>query len=139
MTLTRDNVTAASRVMLPAYVLLFAYLGTNYALLVEGRVAKSPSLSYVDGLMPLPAWGGVFLAVAGILAAALLSRHRDAARYALWLGVVCMGGWALLFAAAAYWNDAPTSTCAWPAFVATACFASNRSLRRGETGGRGHG
>lgn len=134
MTLKRSDVTAASRVMLPAYVALFGYLGVNYTFTAEGQLTTSPTLSWIDHVLTLRAWGVMFLGTAGILAASLLGRSRDAARYALWLGIVCMGVWSGLFTAAWIYGDAPPTAFAWPAFVGVACFASNRSLRRGETG-----
>ena len=134
MQLDRKHVTVASRVMLPAYAVLFAGLGLNYVVTSRARLTLSPTLAYADGLLPLPAWGVLFLCVAALMVAALLTKTRMLFRYGLWLGIVCMTIWAGVFASAAYGpgGDASPAAFLWPAFVATACYASNRSLLTGE-------
>lgn len=131
MPLTRDNVTAASRVMLPTYVLFFAAVGANYVTDAP-RLQQSPSLHYANTLLPLQAWGGFFLCCAAIMAAALLSHRRTAYRFALWLCIVSMGVWSGVFALAAINSIASFTAPAWPAIVAVACYATDRSLLKGE-------
>lgn len=129
--LTPDNVTAASRVMLPTYVGFFALLGINYT--TTGiRLLESPALEFADALLPLPAWGCMFFAMSAVMAVALMQHERLWFRFALWLAIVCLGIWAAVFLSAAVWSDASPTAAAWPAFAAIACFASDRSLLKGE-------
>lgn len=129
--LTRGEVTTASRIMLPTYVVLFAVIGVNYVA-TGPRLVESPALEYADRFLPLPAWGGMFLAGAVVMVVALLMRVRLWFRFALWVGIVCLTIWAGLFVAAAVFSNASPSAWVWPAFAAVACFASNQSLLKGE-------
>ena len=131
MPLTRDTVTAASRIMLPTYCALFAILGVNY-MTTGDRLLQSPALEYASRGLPLPAWGAMFLAASGVMVTALMHHERFWFRFALWVGIVCLGVWSLIFIAAAVWSDASPGAWAWPAFAAVACFASDRSLLKGE-------
>jgi hypothetical protein len=129
--LTRDTVTAASRVMLPAYVVLFAYLGLNYTI-TGPRLTDSPSLAYADTLAVLPVWGCMFLATSAVMVVAIMQQERLWFRFALWVGIVCMTLWTGVFAVAVLLSNASPGAPAWPAFVAVACFATDRSLLKGE-------
>ena len=131
MPLTRDSVTAASRVMLPTYVVFFALLGMNYTI-TGTRLLESPALEYADRILPLPAWGCMFLTMSAVMAVALMQRERLWFRFALWLAIVCLGVWAVVFLLAAILTDASPTAATWPAFAAIACFASDRSLLKGE-------
>lgn len=130
--MTRSNVTAASRIMLPAYVAMFTVLGLNYTLTPRSRLTESPALHYAAHILPLPAWGCMFLAVAMIQATALLIHERTAYRFALWVAALAMGVWAVVFVLAAALTETSPTAAAWPAFVATACMATERSLLKGE-------
>lgn len=129
--LTRPNVTAASRIMLPAYPVLMAVIGLNYLATPSARLARTPSLAYADSLLPLEGWGALFLGIAGLMVAALLLHRREWYLYALSLTVVTQAVWAVVFLAAIPAGASP-SAWVWPAFVAVACAASWRSLARGE-------
>lgn len=131
MPLTRANVTVASRIMLPTYCALFAVLGINY-MTTGRRLLESPALEYADRALPLPAWGAMFLAMSGVMVTALMMHERLWFRFALWLAIVCLLSWSLMFLAAAIWSDASPTACVWPLFAAVACFASDRSLLKGE-------
>ena len=128
MALTRDSVTVASRIMLPAYVVLFAGLGLNYTLTPEPRLRLTPSLDYAARLMPLSAWGWLFLIVAALMVAALLSHRRGLYRYALLLCALAMAVWAVSAALAALESSATPLGWLWPGFVVACCLASYRSL-----------
>lgn len=132
MSLTRANVTTASRVMLPTYVLLFAWLGVNYLLTPATRLHESPALDYASAILPMRLWGGMFLAASLAMAGALVMQHRLAFRIALWVGLVCLVIWAAVFGLAAIFSTASPSAAAWPLFAAAACFASDRSLLKAE-------
>lgn len=131
MPLTLATVTVASRIMLPTYVMLFAGLGLNYTLAL-GRLNTSPVLDYADRVLPLPVWGVMFLTVSVVMGAAMAKHHRTLSRFGLWLGIVCMGVWAVVFTAAAIWNGGSPGAPLWPAFAAVCCYASDRSLLKGE-------
>lgn len=130
--LTRDSITSASVVMLPVYVALFTVVGGNYLITPASRLNDSPTLAYASDLMSLRVWSIFFIVIAVMMMTAMVRSRRTVFRYALWLGIVCMGAWALLFVAAAVWSTASPGAWAWPAFVAAACYASARSLTKGE-------
>ena len=128
MPLTRATMTRASRVMLPTYVFFFAGLGANYTATPAVRLTASPALAYVDGLMPLRAWGGLFLAAAALMVAALVSQKRIVFRFALLLCAWSMVVWAAANLLAAFRSQATPLGWLWPLFVVAACVASYRSL-----------
>lgn len=132
MPLTRDNVTAASRIMLPTYPILFGTVGVNY-LVDADRLHGSPALSFVDGLMPLPGWGLAFLGAAVLMVYALIRRERIVYRFALWVCMLASAVFALGLAAAVIFGTASFTAPVWPAFVARCCWASERSLLTRET------
>lgn len=133
MPLTRATVTAASRVMLPSYPVLFTALGMNY-LADSGRLARSPGLAWIDAhLMPLPGWGLVFLIAATLMVAALLTHHRLVYRLALWMCLLSTAAFAAAMAGAVAFGTASYTAPVWPAFVACCCWASERSLLTRET------
>lgn len=127
MPLDRQHITAASRVMLPAYVVFFAALGFNY-MTAEQVALNNPALAFANDLMPLPVWGAVFLVCACLMGVALLLKQRFLYRFALRFCAVSMVFWAVVIAWASWVGDATPLAAAWSAFVATACYATDRSL-----------
>ena len=74
--LTRDNVTVASRIMLPAYVAAFAGVGLLFVFQAASRTSSTifevPKL-----LLPIQMWGLLFLAVSvSEVLALVLNRRR---------------------------------------------------------------
>lgn len=131
MNLNRANVTVASRIMFPTYVVLFTFLGINYTFNSRQRLLESPALRYADDQVALPVWGGLFFACAALMAAAMVLPGRwtrMAFAYALWLGLLSLTAWSGIFFAASVWGEASPTTWCWPAFAAVACYASHRSL-----------
>lgn len=128
MTLTRQNVTAASRIMLPTYVIFFAWLGLSYIFGPDAPLTAAPALAFADALMPLVVWGWLFVACAVVMTAALLLHLRLMFRFALRMCGLSMLAWAVVILLATLAGEASLSACAWSAFVATACWASDRSL-----------
>jgi hypothetical protein len=126
--LTRESVTAASRVMLPAYVLFFAALGGNYILTPTSRLLDSPGLRYANGVMPLRVWGALFLISAALMLIALGTHKRILYRYALLLCGLTMLLLTIVYILAAFHSDATPAGWIWPALVVAACAASYRSI-----------
>ncbi len=132
--LHRTEVTAASKIMLPACAALFTIKGWDYAFSPRDQLLKSPALAYADDVMPIGAWGALFLADAALMVFALSLQTvgaRWAFSYALWVGIVSWAGFAVVFALAAR-VDATRTAWALPAFVAVCCYASYRSISKGE-------
>ena len=134
MPLTRDRVTAASRVMLPAYAVFFAVIGSSLLFTPEPRLLATPAFHYADELADLSLWGLGFLAVAAGMTVAMVVGSRALFQYLLAAMIVWMGGFALMTLAAAFYGQATYAAWAWPAFVAVACWASLVSLSSGEIG-----
>lgn len=133
MPLTRANVTAASRIMLPTYVAFFGIVGFTYAFSPpSATLGTSTALRFADHLMPLAAWGCLFLTCSAIMAVALTLHRRTLYRWALRMCAVSMTVWALVILVAAIQGDASPGAWAWSALVAAACVASDRSLALGE-------
>lgn len=137
MVLQRKRVTVASRVMLPTYVLFFTYLAANYTITPRERLVEaSAALGYADMLLPMPVWGLIFAANAVAMAASMVLGKRahsgEVFVFALWVGIVTLAIYALVFAFAAFNNEASPGAIAWPMFVATACYATQRSLNAAE-------
>lgn len=133
MPLTRDNVTAASRIMLPTYIAFFAIIGYGYTFGPRNTLAATPALAFADRLMPLQAWGTVFLTCSLLMAAALTLHRRTLYRWALRMCGISMAVWAIVILSATLHGDASAVAWAWAAFVTAACFASDRSLATRET------
>lgn len=133
--LDRHSMTAASRIMLPTYAALFLLSGANYLTIDSGVLAASPALAYADHVIDLRGWGLLFIADGLLMVAALIIGQRIWFRYALLLAFLSEVVWSVVFAVAALDNSGVVSRSAWlwPAFAATACVASYRSLTIGET------
>lgn len=131
--LTPARVTVASRIMLPTYVVFSALLGLNYVFAPEHRL-KNPALTAARTVMPVEAWGLVFLILAAVMAVGMLSHNRTGVIIVLCYGAAMYFGWAIFYAASVM-LDPRTSLFApaWPLFVVTAHVASAASLMRGET------
>lgn len=132
MPLTRTNITAASRVMLPTYALFFGAVGLSLVATPQARLHRTPAFEYADRWVDLTLWGTGYLAVAVALVLALALRNRRGYRTALAAGFVWMIGWAILTLLAAFNGAATYSAWIWPAFIAVACWASLVSLAAGE-------
>lgn len=132
MPLDRNHITVASRIMLPSYIVFFIVVGSNFLAGTFGRAQSSPMLRYADTIMPIQVWGGVFVTCSLIMAGALVTRNRMLYRYGLLVCGISMTLWALVAVAGIWVEPVSYSAWAWPAFVAAACAASNRSLAAGE-------
>jgi hypothetical protein len=128
-----DSVTSATRIMLPAYVLLFLWIGTAYIATPQEQLKATPALNYADGLADLRVWGALFMVCAGLIVWAIVLEVRGVSRYALLLGVLSMAVFAGTFVWAAVRGEAAPSAGAWPALTSVALFASYRSITREES------
>jgi hypothetical protein len=132
MPLDKAHVTRASRIMLPAYPIFFLAFGLGLLLTPTRVMLATPSFRTAADIMPLPTWGAILVGVAAFQAFALGGRRRSTYLAALGVGLVCMVGWVLIFAWAAFQGGAPWTAPMWPAFVAVACVASMVSLEARE-------
>lgn len=132
MPLDRDHITAASRVMLPAYVALFSVIGAASLFTPLHRLLETPWFRYANHLMSVRAWGLLFLACSVLMVVAMVRADRWLYRFSLVVCGLSMLVWALMALVGIFFEPISYSAWAWPAFVATACWASDRSLRRGE-------
>lgn len=134
MPLTRENVTVASRVMLPAYALFFGTVGLSLLLTPQERLRQTPAFKYADRVIDLDVWGLCFLALAGGLFLALALHHRNLYRGMLGAAIVWMLAYATMTAVAAFNGQTTYAAWAWPTFVAVACWASLVSITSREVG-----
>jgi hypothetical protein len=132
MPLDRAHVTVASRIMLPMYVVFFAVVGANYLTASMTRLQASPMLRYADRLMSIRVWGALFLGCALLMLAALIRHNRSLYRYGLFVCFFSALTWTAVAIAGIFAEPVSYSAWAWPALVAAACMASNRSLAKGE-------
>jgi hypothetical protein len=132
MPLDRNNITIASRIMLPSYVVFFATIGINFIVAGKPRLVSSPMIRYANNLMTIRAWGAFFLTCAVIMLAALLVHNRYLYRYGLMVCIMSMMIWTSVAFAGIFTEPVSYAASAWPAFVAVACWASNKSLEKGE-------
>lgn len=135
MPLTRETVTSASRIMLPAYVALAAAYGIVYLLDPLGRLAGAHSLDVPRAVMggSMRPWGVLFLGLAGFLALCLLRHSRKAYVFGACVAASAWVLWAGMYAASIF-TDPMASVLApvGPLFYVTAIFATSVSLLRRE-------
>lgn len=132
MRLDREHLTVASVVMLPTYVVFFTGIGIAQVATPKARLLASPMLRYSDRLMDLRAWGALFIACGLLMLTALWLRNRMLYRYGLVVCGLSMAAWALVALVGIWYEPVSYSAWLWPAFATAACWASNRSLERGE-------
>lgn len=130
--LDRANMTAASRVMLPAYVVFFSWVGITYLFTPRERLNDSPTLRYTNTVVDLRALGILLLAAGVLMLVALLTGSRDVSRYALTLAGICHAIIFVVFLFASIKAGASPAAAAWPFLGAAACTASYRSVTHHE-------
>lgn len=132
MPLTRDNITAASRIMLPLYVLLYLSVGLAFLLQAPGRT-DGPAFEAPKSLLPIEAWGWLFFVVGAAELIALALRRRSLYQHALIVGAGLAAFWAVVIFASALSSPLVSYTSGmWVAGMAVAQAASARSLARYE-------
>lgn len=135
MPLTRETVTAASRIMLPAYVVCSAAFGLVYTFDPLDNLETINALEFprqVMGGTMLP-WGLLFLALTLVMVAAFTRSDRMMMAFGLCCCAVTWLIWGCLYAGSIIINP-ETSMLApvLPWFVTTACIASTVSLIKRE-------
>jgi hypothetical protein len=128
MPLDKQNMTVASRIMLPAYVLVFGWVGLNWLVTPLDRLHESPGLQFLDLMVNLRGVGLVLVIAGALIALALATTRRDMARYALILAGTCMSLLLVAFLIAPFFSSASPSAGAWPFLGVCACLASYRSV-----------
>lgn len=129
MPLDRRNVTSASRVMLPTYIVINVAFAGAFLTDPQGRLELAPSLDFARGWMPIDHWGALWLLLAGLMLVALAIQHRTTFIAALGVNTGAWFSWGLLTEAAVL-SQPNVSLLAGvlPWFVAVASFASMLSL-----------
>lgn len=130
--LSRDSITASSRVMLPVYAVFSCYLAACYTLGDPDRTA-TPSFDVIREVLPggIRTWGFVMFGLAVIEVAALISRRRLWFVFALCVGFGCYISWAFGFLVAALTVE--SASLSGPGvwlFVALCHIATLQSLTR---------
>ena len=126
--LTRDRVTAASRIMLPTYPILF--LAAGVLLLVQAPARTSTDVYDLGRVIaPMWLWGVAFAVIGAAEVYALLASRRRLYVCALIPGAGVAGFWAvLLFGSAAMHANASFTAGLWVAGMTVAQAATARSL-----------
>lgn len=132
MPLTRATVTIASRVMLPVDLVFFAIVAVSFLTTPLDRLRATPGLEYVDDVSGIRFVGCIFAAAALLLAAAMLRQNRKLAQMVLGGSAAWLAIFAVAMVGAAVFDQASWSAWAWPAYVASACWASLLSLESRE-------
>src|SRR5690242_4680016 len=103
MPLNKANTSRPTHIMLPTYVVGYAWFGLGYALTPDALIRTSPVLRFAETIMSMTAWGALFAFDAALLALAMVvgatnprrSWPRTGAMYALLLTFVLMAIWTL--------------------------------------------
>lgn len=131
--LTRQQVTVASRIMLPTYIALNTIVGLVYLLDPLGRLQRVPALAFQREVMPMPAWGCVFLALAAAMLVATRRHSRPGMVFALYSCGIAWLLWGAGYEVSVFRD--PNASILGPVLpwtVTIACHASAKSLLHGE-------
>lgn len=135
MPLTRKTVTAASRIMLPAYVILSAVFGLVYVFDPFGRLDGVHALAFQRRLTggSMVVWGLIFLGLAVLMLVAFTRHSRLLFAFALCCCAFTWFLWGCAYTASVV-IDPQTSILApvLPWFVTACCTASSVSLLKRE-------
>lgn len=130
--LTPHTMTLASRIMLPAYVVVATYIGVGYLLAPEQRL-QGPALRVARRLLPMDIWGLLAIALAAVVVLAVLTQRRQLVIIALCVGAVAYEFWCVFYAISVIRDpSASPITPIWPFGWGIAHIASAVSLSRDE-------
>ena len=128
------TVTAASRIMLPGYVVLYTLIGLAF-LLQKPQRTESPHFDIPRMLTggTMEPWGVAFLAMAAVLAFGMFTHDRRLAQYTLVAGAGMAGFWGSLLIYEGFTHDDVSFSSGIWVLSWVACFcASVASLGRNE-------
>lgn len=122
--------TPGIRIAVWIFPALTLWLGLGYLFADPERLA-SPAFTAAKDVMPLRAWGLVFVAVAAVKIGCILTGCARGFVIAMCAGTGLYASWAFLFTVA-YFADPHTSPAApaWPLFVVAAHVATLTTLTR---------
>lgn len=130
--MTRNTVTAASRIMLPSYVIAFCWFGAGWMFGDRTTILENPALRFADHWLPIHWWGALLVTCGLLIFAAMLSHRRTLCRLALWIAAIAMGVFVVVFATASLNGHATPGAASLFYLAAAACVATERSLLKGE-------
>jgi hypothetical protein len=134
MPLTRSNVTVASRIMLPTYVVLTTMFGLVYVIDPFGSLGNISALRFQRSVMPMAAWGAILLALSALMVVAFTRQSRMLFAFALACCAMTWFLWGGMYAVSVALapTEASLNAPILPWFVSVACVASMASLLKGE-------
>lgn len=122
------KLTFASRIMLPTYPAVFAWVGTVFIAQDPSRTATAV-FETAKKLMPIELWGLIFLAIAVVEIVSLLTNRADVYIAALIAGTGLTAFWTVLIINGAFASDYVSwSIAGWMVLAIIAQIASARSL-----------
>ena len=133
MTLNRQTVTKASRVTLPAYVLVNIGYGLALATEPTSHLLDVPAYRTLHALFDVHVWGYLFIVAGAVQAAALLVHHRPVYVNTLGIGLILGGALTLALFTGAARGTNPWTAPWFPLFYTLGCWASLRSLVANES------
>lgn len=124
----RQRLHVGSRVMLPTYTILYLALGFTFTVQSPKRTSTG-AFVVATQLMPIRAWGFLFLVSGLVMLAAAAFRNLSVVVRVLVLAAGICAFWAvLLFVSAAQNPSASFTASYWVAGMAVAHFASARAV-----------
>lgn len=134
MSMHRNELTPASRIMVPAYAVFFGWIGLSHLFAPLRKLLLTPGLRYFHDTVDLRVWGAIFLAVSLALVFAMVrpgsDRARPTAAYVLLVGAIVMGVWMLFLIGSSVLGDASPGAGAYAFLPMAACYASFTSISR---------
>lgn len=128
MPLDRAHMTDAERITLPLYLGAYLLIGLIFVLQPAERTS-GPAFDPARLLLPMPAWGALFVAIAAVELLALASARRRLYIRALIAGTGMAAFWLILLVFAAAKSDHVSfSSAVWVAIAVGAQMASARML-----------
>lgn len=130
----RDEVTPATRIMVPAYAIFFGWIGLSHVLTPLQKLLLTPGLRHTQPLVDLRIWGAIFLSISAALVFAMIRpgshKARPTAAYVLLVAVITMGIWMFFLIGASIFGEASIGAGAYAFLPMSACYATYRALTR---------
>lgn len=132
MPLDRAHVTEALRVLIPWLPVLAFVLGADYLTMDRAKIEQVTVYSTADSIMPMSAWGAMFLTCSAVLVTAMLLHNRAVYAAAVSLLFAALTVWTGIFLYSIVDEGASPSAWIWPATGAVVAVAVIRSLQTRE-------